>query len=91
MQSENVLLQPGDFSLKLLELTDDTLQCQTRQFWQTIMRLMEGLGRRPHAPKAFGGDDPELCEKRMVGRVTASQIASASAAPIFPRFTYDVT
>jgi len=29
--------------------------------------------------------------KRMVGRVTASQIASASLASVFPRFTYGFT
>jgi hypothetical protein len=28
---------------------------------------------------------------RMVGRVTASQAASASAASVFPRFTYGST
>ena len=28
---------------------------------------------------------------RIVGRVTASQIASASAASVFPRFTYGFT
>jgi hypothetical protein len=30
-------------------------------------------------------------EKRMVGRVTASQIASASAAPFLPRLTSGFT
>jgi hypothetical protein len=32
-----------------------------------------------------------IATKRIVGRVTASQIASASAASVFPRFTYGFT